>query len=141
MVSVDGSVIIQIVNFLFLIFALNIVLYKPIRNILLQRKEKVTGLQEGVESLSSDAIEKNEAFDVGIRKARVKGMKEKEVLLQAGADEEKRIVGEITQKAQADLAEVRAKIAKEAEDVRETLLSQVDEYAASIGHKILGRTV
>ena len=141
MVSVDGSVIIQIVNFLFLIFALNIVLYKPIRNILLQRKEKVTGLQEGVESLSSDAIEKNEAFDAGIRKARVKGMKEKEVLLQAGADEEKRIVGEITQKAQADLAEVRAKIAKEAEDVRETLLSQVDEYAASIGHKILGRTV
>jgi len=141
MVSIDGSVIIQIVNFLFLIFALNVVLYKPIRNVLLQRKEKVAGLEDGVESLSNDAVEKNEAFEAGIRKARAKGIKEKEALLQAGAEEEKRIVDEITQKAQADLAEVRAQIAKEADEVRETLLSQVDEYAASIGQKILGRTV
>jgi F-type H+-transporting ATPase subunit b len=45
MVSVDGSIVVQIVNFLVLIWILNMVLYKPIRKILLDRKEKMTGLQ------------------------------------------------------------------------------------------------
>ena len=141
MVSIDGSLIIQIINFLFLIFALNLLVYKPIRKVLLQRKEKITGLEEGVESLNSNAMEKDEAFASGIRKARAKGLKEKEVLLQVAAEEEKEIVGEIAKRAQAELAEVRAKIAGDAETVRAALLKQVDEFATTIGQKILGRTV
>jgi len=141
MVDIDRSVIIQIVNFIFLIFALNLVLYKPIRNVLRRRKEKITGLEEGVETLNGNAMEKDEAFASGIKAARAKGLKEKEALLQAAAEEEKEIVGKITQKAQADLAEVREKIARDAEEVRRALLEQVDEYAATIGQKILGRAV
>ena len=34
----DASVIIQIINFLFLIWVLNLIIYKPIRNIFIQRK-------------------------------------------------------------------------------------------------------
>jgi F-type H+-transporting ATPase subunit b len=141
MVSIDGSLIIQIINFLFLIFALNLLVYKPIRKVLLQRKEKVTGLEEGVETLNGSAREKDEAFASGIRKARATGLKEKEGLLQVAADEEKEIIGEITKKAQADLAEVRAKVADDADKVRTDLLKQVDDFAATIGQKILGRTV
>ncbi len=141
MVNVDLSVIIQIVNFIFLIFALNIVLYKPIRAILIKRNQKVAGLEQGVETLNSDAREKDEAFAAGIKAARAKGLKEKEILLQAASEEEKQIVGKITQKAQAELADIRGKIAIEAEDVGKALLEQVDDYATSIGQKILGRAV
>ena len=141
MVNIDFSVIFQIVNFLILIWVLNIVLYKPIRGILTQRKEKISGLEKGIETLSSDASEKDDAFAAGIRKARVEGLKEKEALLQTAADEEKEIVGKITEKAQADLAEVRAKVAEDAEKVKAALLEQVDEYAKFIGEKILGRAI
>ena len=141
MVSIDGSLVIQIINFLFLIFALNLLVYKPIRKVLLQRKEKVSGLEEGAEALEANAREKDEAFTEGIRKARAQGLKEKETLLQTAAEEEKAIVGEITKKAQAELAGVRAKIAADAEKVRTDLLKQVDEFAATIGQKILGRTI
>lgn len=141
MINIDGSLIIQIVNFLFLIFALNIVLYKPIRNVLIQRKEKISGLEQGVENLNGDAKEKDDAFTAGIKAARAKGLKEKESLLQDATEEEKQIIGKINQQAQADLAEVRGKIAQEAEAVRETLLQQVDDYANTIGQKILGRAV
>jgi len=141
MVEVDLSVIVQIVNFIFLIFALNIVLYKPIRNILIQRKQKITGLEQGVETLNSDAKEKDEAFASGIKAARAKGLKEKEALLEIAAEEEKRIIDRITQKAQAELTDIREKIAMDAEVVRKTLLDQVDDYATTIGQKILGRAV
>ena len=137
----DESVFIQIVNFLLIIWILNLVLYKPIRNILIQRKEKIAGLDENIETMNRDAKEKDDAFASGIKEARSKGLKEKEALLQEGADEEREIIEKINQKAQADLAEMREKIAKDAEDVRTTLQKEIDAFANAIGEKILGRAV
>jgi F-type H+-transporting ATPase subunit b len=141
MISIDGSLFIQIVNFIILIFVLNIVLYKPIRNVLLERNEKVVGLGESIETFNKDAKEKDDAFASGIRAARAKGLKEKEVLLEAASEEEKKIIAKINEKAQADLAEVRSNIAKDAEKVRAKLQKEVDVFADAIGQKILGRAV
>ena len=141
MISIDGSLFIQIVNFIILIFVLNIVLYKPIRNVLLERNKKVVGLGESIETFNKDAKEKDDAFASGIRAARAKGLKEKEVLLEAASEEEKKIIAKINEKAQANLAEVRSNIAKDAEKVRAKLQKEVDVFADAIGQKILGRAL
>lgn len=141
MISIDGSLFIQIVNFIILIFVLNIVLYKPIRNVLLERNKKVVGLGESIETFNKDAKEKDDAFASGIRAARVKGLKEKEALLEVASEEEKKIIAKINEKAQADLAQVRSEIAKDAEEVRAKLQKEVDVFANAIGQKILGRAV
>ena len=112
-----------------------------IRNILIQRKEKIAGLDQNIETINRDAKEKDDAFASGIKEARSKGFKEKEALLQEGADEEREIIEKINQKAQADLAEMREKIAKDAEDVRTSLQKEIDAFANAIGEKILGRAV
>ena len=139
MVSLDGSLFIQIANFIFLIFVLNIILYKPIRKILIQRKEKITGLEERIDTVGKDIKEKDDAFSQGIKEARAKGLNEKGILLQEGADEEREITEKINKKAQADLAEIRAKIAKDVESVSESLRQELDSFANAIGQKILGR--
>ncbi len=137
----DWTLWVQIANFLLIVFVLNIVLFRPIRNILIQRKEKITKLEQNIETSDKEAKEKNEAFDSGIRDARAKGLSEKGVLLNEAADEEREIVDKINQKAQADLAEVREKIAKDAEAVRASLQKEIDNFASAIGEKILGRAV
>ena len=139
MISLDYSLGIQIINFLFLIWALNVVLYKPIRNILIQRKEKITGLEQNIDASNIDIKEKDDAFISGLKEARAKGMGEKDALIQVATDEEKMIIEKINQKAQADLAEVREKVAKDAEGVRVSLQEQLDDIAIAISHKILGR--
>jgi F-type H+-transporting ATPase subunit b len=141
MISINWSLLIQIVNFLFLIWVLNMVLYKPIRNILIQRKEKITGLQDGIEALEVDVKDKDDAFGSGLKEARAKGAKEKEILLQAAGEEEKRIVEKINKEAQAELAEVREKISKDAEEAGVALEQQLDVFANAIGEKILGRAI
>lgn len=141
MVSIDGSVFIQIVNFLVLIWILNIVLYRPIRNILLQRREKVSGLEGNIEAANTRMKEKDDAFSKGIKEARNKGLKEKDSLIREAEAEEKEIVGKINEKAQAELAQVKEKIAKEAQEVRDALMKEVDAFASDIGEKILGRAV
>ena len=139
MIKVDVSVFIQIVNFLFLIWALNLVLYKPIRKVLLKRKEKVEGLEQSIENFNVSAQEKEDAFALGIKDARSKGQIEKELLLSASKNEEKQLLEKINKKAQDDLAQMRDKIAKEAENVRLSLHNEVDAFANAIGQKILGR--
>lgn len=137
----DISLIVQIANFLIIIWVLNIILYRPIRNILIQRKEKFTSLEQNIEVLNQDAAGKEESFLLGIKDARAKGLNEKEVLLKMAADEERKIIDQINQKAQANLAEVREKITKDTEDVRASLKKEIDTFADAICEKILGRAV
>ncbi len=141
MITVDESLVIQIVNFIFLIWVMNLVLYKPIRNMLIQRKETINGLEAGFEESNQAAQEADDAFSQAIRAARVKGQQEKEALVQNGVQEEKKLVAKINQKAQADLADVRDQISKQAEGVRATLQGEIDDFAYAICHKILGRAI
>ncbi len=137
----DGSIIIQIVNFLFAIWVLNVLLYRPIRKILTRRKEKMDGLELAIETSHNDVREKNDAFAAGIKEARARGFKEKDALLQQAADEEKSIVADINRKAQSELTQIREKIKKDAEVARESLQSEIDDFANQISQKILGRAV
>ena len=141
MINVDGSVFIQIANFIFLIWVMNMILYKPIRKALLQRKEKVSGLERSIADFNTQAQEKENAFASGIKEARVNGLKEKQALIQSGSDEEKIIVENINKKAQAELVKSREKIAKDAESVRISLQKELDTFVNAIGQKILGRAV
>jgi len=137
----DLSLFVQIANFLIIIWVLNIILYRPIRNILIKRKEKITSLEQNIEKLDENAAEKDEAFLSGVKDARTRGLSEKEILLKQGAEEEKKIIEQINKKAQANLAEVREKISKDVENVRASLYKEIDTFANAISEKILGRAV
>mgnify|MGYP003565141206 CR=1 FL=1 len=137
----DGSFLIQMINFVFLIWVLNILLYRPIRKILAQRKEKIDGLELSIDTSDKDALEKDQAFAAGLKEARTKGFKEKEALMQQAADEEKTIIADINSKAQAELADFRDKIKAEANVARENLQGEVENFANQICQKILGRAV
>ncbi len=139
MVSVDGSLFIQIINFLFLLYVLNLVLFKPVRKILLERKEKMYSLEKGVERLSTRMDEKDVAYKDGMKSARTEGLTKKEAIVEQASQEEKEILEKINKSAQANLAEVRKQVAEETEKARIALGKDVDIFARAIGEKILGR--
>jgi F-type H+-transporting ATPase subunit b len=141
MISVDSSLFIQIANFLVLIWAMNVLVYRPIRNILRQRSEKIDGLKTGIDASAKRVEEKDKAYEDGIKNARAEGMKKRDALVEEAEAKEREIVAEINRKAQADLAKVREEIAKDVEAVRGALLQRVDEFSREIGQKILGRAV
>lgn len=141
MISIDKSLVLQIVNFVFLIWILNIVLYKPIRRILLQRKEKISGLEKSIHTSLRDAKEKDDSLAAGVKAAMEMGLKEKEALLNSAAEDEKRILAAIQKKAEARLATVRRQIEKDAENARIALQAEVDSFAEAIGERLLGRSV
>ena len=137
----DWTTWIQIVNFLFLIWVLNLILYRPIRKVLIQRRDKINGLEESIETANKDVQDKEAAYASGIKDARAKGLQAKESLLNEADDEARQIINKINEKAQAEMVKVREKVAKEADDARAALMREVDSFAEAIGQKILGRAI
>ena len=135
----DISLIYQMINFLVLLFVLNLVLYKPIRNVLLERKAKIEGMQEGAQKASKDLVAGEDAYKDGLKQARSKGLNEKQAFIEVASQEEKEIIDKINKKAQANLAEIKKQIANETEQARKALEGEVEAYAKAIGEKILGR--
>ena len=141
MISVSPYLLVQMANFILLILILNAILYKPIRNMLIERKKKVQGAEEGIEAARQSADEAQQAFKDKMGDAKMKGHQQKEALKEAGQGEERRLLDEINQKAQAELEAVRGQIAKDAEEARNKLKAEIEAFSAAIAEKILGRAV
>jgi F-type H+-transporting ATPase subunit b len=139
MVDINVSLVVQMVNFLVLIWILNMVLYKPIRKILQERKAKVSGLQADIDGSAQQVKAKEDSYAEGVRQARAAGQKEKEALMQVALEEEKVIIGKINDSAQAELKAVKKRIAQEMSTVKTALEEEIDAFADAIGQKILGR--
>lgn len=137
----DWSFTIQIANFLFLIFVLNILLFRPIRRILKERRDKFQGMESAIQHAGQAVQEKEAAFAKAIRDARARGLKEKEGFVQQAEAEERKLIESISAKAQADLEEIRKKIKADAERARQSLQQDVGSFANEIARKILGRAV
>jgi F-type H+-transporting ATPase subunit b len=140
MVDINWTVLIQIANFLFLLFVLNFVLYKPIRNIIHQRRTKVHGLEQNISNAGQSIEEKDRAISEGLKEARLKGQNNKAAILHTAQEEEKAIIARINASAQADMAAFRAKIAEDTEGVKKALEKDIHSFADVITLKILGRT-
>lgn len=141
MLDIDITLLIQIVNFIVLMFVLNAVLYRPLRKIMEQRKEKVSGLEREIEGLIKNADQKLGDFKAKLGEANVQGNKEREALKSAGLAEEKQITSKSRDESEAEKAQVMSQIEQDASKAREELKGQVSGFASDITAKILGRVV
>lgn len=140
-ISADWTLLLQIANFLVLIFVLNVVLYKPIRKILAERQAKIQGMEDGISQAEDRAVDAQKSFKEKLSGARVKGNEEKEKFKQEGEEEQKRILAEINEAAQKEMDSVRAQVAKDVEQAKTKLQEEIKGYSAAIAEKILGRAV
>jgi F-type H+-transporting ATPase subunit b len=137
----DWTLILQIINFIALVFILNAVCYKPIRRILIERNQKIQGFEQDIDGLKQEVADSDQTFQTKIGEAKVKGFQQQEALKESAEQEERKLIDEIHQKAQADIETVRAQIAKDAEGARVSLQTEARAFSAAIAEKILGRAV
>jgi F-type H+-transporting ATPase subunit b len=141
MVSVDGSVFIQIINFLLLIWLLNMVLYKPIRNILKERKERIDNLEKSVQNCTADAEASEANYKKGLDEARKKGMDQKNKLIQEAVEQERSLVAELNQKAMKEMEQIKQRIQTDVGKAKMKLAEEIQDFSQAIGQKILGRAL
>jgi F-type H+-transporting ATPase subunit b len=141
MINIDQSLIFQLVNFLLLMFILNALLYRPIRNILKQRASKIALLEEEAQKAKSEMVKKEQDYQDRLQQARKEGSEQKNQFKLAGQEEEKKLLQQTNQKIEADLTQNRQKIAQQVEEARKKLSGEVASFSQEIAQKILGRSI
>jgi F-type H+-transporting ATPase subunit b len=141
MIGVDRSMLIQMVNFLVTLLILNYLLFRPIRRIVRERKEKIARSESEIERLRLSGQEKLSMFQSQLDQARAEGAEKRLAARKTAQDEERAIVDKVTKEMEATLERARAEIASDAGKARESLRSQADAFAAAVAEKILGRSL
>jgi len=141
MITIDLTMLIQIVNMLLLIVVLNAVLYKPIRSIIEEREKKVAGLDENIEKFKKNAGLRLEEFEQKLKDARIKGKKEYEAARAAALSASNEKIAAVRQSVDAEKAGQLAEIEKQFAAARVELKGQIDGFATEMAGKVLGRAI
>jgi len=141
MLSIDGTLILQIANFLFLLFVLNLILFKPIRKILARREEEMASQRKTIDDYDHRAERDEKDIEEGRVQARKEGYASRETLKGQALEEEKGILREagaaVEQKLDAAKKEIEAKVVA----AREALEGQIAGFSQELAQKILGRSI
>jgi len=141
MLTIDYSVFIQIVNFLVLIFLLNIILYRPIRKILKERRDEMDSLEGAAGGLQEKAAKHARELEENTAAARREGYGEREHLRSEALDSEKKMYQEATASAAEKMEEASKERVAVLGGIRQALEKEVDLFSRELAAKILGRSL
>lgn len=141
MLNIDGTLILQIANFLVLLLVLNVILYRPIRRVLAQRNKEIDSQETTVASFQDKAQQYEKDIEDGKVAARKEGFTTKEALKAEGMEAEKGMLQEASQSVEQKLGAARQEMEAKMGDVRQALEDQISDFSNELAEKILGRSV
>lgn len=139
MINLDKTLIIQMINFLILLWILNRFLFKPILDLLDERRGRIQASEERVQNLEAQAAQKWEAYQRQLQEAKIEANTEKERIKQEGIEAERKLLDEVRAETYQVMEEARLKIEEEVSNARQFLRSQAEGIAMEMAEKILGR--
>ena len=141
MITIDITVLIQIINILILIVVMNAVLYKPVRKVLAKRKEKLAELANSIETFKKNAELRREEINRKLNDARSKAKEEIEKARSAAQGSTAESLAQVRQEATSNKTAQLDEIKKQFTDAQQQLSGQVDSFASDMAAKILGRSI
>ena len=141
MITIDITVLIQIINILILIVVMNAVLYKPVRTVLAKRKEKLAELANSIETFKKNAELRREEINRKLNDARSKAKDEIEKARSAAQTTTAESLAQVRQEATSHKTAQLDEIKKQFTDAQQQLSGQVDSFASDMAAKILGRSI
>ena len=141
MVSLDYTTLVQIVNFVLLMFILNTLLYKPIMGVIEQRKEQMEKSDGEVKRLRQEVEQKLAEYEEKVRLAKLEALEQRNALVKEGADLAKSAIEAVRSEIPMLMEQFNAKMGREVDAARAILHSQSRKISLEIAEKVLGRSI
>lgn len=141
MIALDWTLYVQIINFLLLVFLLNLVLFRPIREALRDRKGRIAGFQTDISKLSTEHGEVQDTIQAELTDARRTGIGKREMIKQEGSATEASLLERVKKETEAEWEQMEKKIKEDMAAAREALMPQAQSFAIDLTAKILGRAI
>ena len=141
MVSLDSTILIQMINFLLLIFILNLLLYKPILGIMDKRKKQFQDTEDEIRGINLTIEERMAAYEEKVRLAKMDALNRKIDILKEGSDQAKSIIDAAKSEIPGMMEQFNETINKEVTEARRILADQSRKMSLDIAEKLLGRSI
>ncbi|HZE21441.1 MAG TPA: hypothetical protein VE082_05260 [Desulfobaccales bacterium] len=139
MIAIDWTLYAQIINFLLLVFLLNVVLFRPIRNAIKDRQAKLLAQEAEINLLADQGRSLEDEIKEKLAAARREGAGARESLKQEGAQAEASLLEEVKHQVEVEWATVEKKIKADMTKARQSLKKESQTFAQLLATKILGR--
>lgn len=139
MINIDETFFIQLMNFLITLVALNLLLIRPIREIIKKRGDLMADQADKIDGFNSSAERKVKDYEAALVDARKQGVEIRNAKKDEAAVEEHAIMGAAGEEAAATMKAAQVEIAKEVDSAMGSLKNEVGTFATQATNKILGQ--
>lgn len=139
MIDLDGSLVLTLLLFFALLFALQRLVFRPMVALFDARESAIDGAKKEARELEAEADEKLRTFETEMKKAMVGATTERDALRQDGAKLERELLARARAEADKAVEEATAQMETEAAKVRAEMKTSIPALAGSIAEKLLGR--
>lgn len=139
MVEINLTIVVQVIQFLILVFILNRLLFKPIGQVLAERQQKITSWEEKTQNLQETARLNLEKYENQLIEERLKARESQEQLTKELKEKEDENIKAVSEKAALIVAETQQALEQERERLRVELRQQAKELSQILAEKVLGR--
>jgi F-type H+-transporting ATPase subunit b len=140
-INLDWAFVFQLVNFGVLVLLLNVFLYKPIRKVLADRAEQISGAKAKAVEVDKEVQEKVALYEARLREVKVKAGAERAAMVKEAQAEEAALLEKARKESADSLSTIKNRVAKEAADARDLLKVQARSLSLDICEKVLGRSL
>ena len=141
MVEINLTIVIQVVQFLILVFILNRILFRPISRAIEERDGRIDAWEEKTRTLQETVRTKIESYEKELVEVRARAQEEQEQISNELKEREEEKVGAVFQEAAQIVASTKQTLQEETERLRQELRRQAEEMAQMVTEKVLGRKV
>ena len=139
MIEINSTIFWQFANFLALLFVLNVVLYRPLRNTIQKRAETIDGARERAKKLEIDIQEKMARYQEQLEEAKREAGKERAEMRAEASRKESEILGEAREKTADYVQNIRNQVSADAKEAGKKLEDDARSMAGMVATKVLGR--
>jgi F-type H+-transporting ATPase subunit b len=135
----DWTLAALIINFLLLVYLLNLVLFRPIRKALKERQAQLDAQAADINLMETQGQGLDGEIKEKLAAARREGSGARETLKTEGAAAEASLLAEVKREADLEWSRVEQKIKEDMALARKSLEAQAQSFAQLLASKILGR--
>ena len=141
MVEINLTIVIQVVQFLILVFILNRILFRPISQSIEDRDGKIAAWEEKTRTLQETVRTKIESYEKELAEVRARTQEEQEQISHELKEKEEEKVRAVFEEAAQMVASTQKALQEETKRLRQELGQQAEEMAQMMTEKVLGRKV
>jgi len=141
MIDINIAFFYQLINFAVLLVALNFILFKPLRAIMREREQGISGAFSDSKAAQERAQVLLERYNISLAEAKQKAAAAYNTFYQQGLDTQRDMIAAERTRASELLDKARKEIAEAASAARGDLRKEADILSRDISTKLLGRAV